>query len=247
MNYSDEVLMAYVDGELDGKLRIELDQAIATEPELAARVRAYEALRGQVRAGFEPILEEVVPDRLLRAVRSPSGHRPGVSAVPTHRKPVALHAWSQWGALAAGLILGAIIWRFSDEWSTSNWITQRGGRLTATGSLARALTEQLASEQSSTDSVQIGITIRSKAGAYCRTFTVRDASAVAGLACREGKDWTLQVLARTEAPQTQTGRYRQAASGVPDVVLQAAQAISRGEPLDAQAETAAKSRQWQAP
>jgi len=40
MTFSDEVLMAYADGELDATTRAQVQQAIGADPELARRVAA---------------------------------------------------------------------------------------------------------------------------------------------------------------------------------------------------------------
>ena len=67
----------------------------------------------------------------------------------------------------------------------------------------------------------------------------REAS-VAGLACRRGEDWTLEVLAAAPVAE---GEVRTAAA-MPLPVLQAVDAAIDGEPLDAAAEAAARDAGW---
>ncbi len=78
MNFSEETLMAYVDGELDAATREQVEQAVAADPEVARRVAAHQALNRELRAGFDPVLEEPVPARLVSLVRGAhKGSKPG--------------------------------------------------------------------------------------------------------------------------------------------------------------------------
>jgi hypothetical protein len=114
----------------------------------------------------------------------------------------------------------------------------------ASGVLAHALSDQLASDQAQAASVQIGVSFRSKSGDYCRTFILRDGSGLAGLACRDREEWRVKVLAQNEPEAGDNGQYRPAASAMPRPVLQAVDEQIAGEPLDARAEAAARSKDW---
>jgi hypothetical protein len=110
--------------------------------------------------------------------------------------------------------------------------------------LAHALTEQLASAPAEDSTVHVGVTFKSRAGNYCRTFTVHDTTTTAGLACRDHNEWHVQALAQNAATQESTGPYRQAASPMPRSVLQAVEDTIAGDPLDARAEAAAREKGW---
>jgi hypothetical protein len=313
MTFSDDILMAYADGELDLKTRAQVEDAMAADPGVAGRVAAHRALRNTVRAGFDTVLEETVPDRLVAAARAnsraplgggvsraPLGDgvsgaptedgvsRPpledGVSGAPTEdgvsRAPlgdgvsgaplgdgvvVPLWArraraaalghwtWSQWGAVAASFVLGGLVLHFGTERYSSGAVTERGGLLVAAGALDEALSNQLVSEQAVDSDVRIGVSFRSKGGGYCRTFQLREKTNLAGLACREGDQWRLDVLARGEPSQdggpgndAHSG-FRPAGSALPSSIVQAVDQVIDGEPLDAAAEAHAKMNQWHAP
>ncbi|MCU0805414.1 MAG: anti-sigma factor [Burkholderiales bacterium] len=87
---SETDLHAYVDGALDEAHRREVEAHLAANPVDAERVRAWQDQKARMRALFNPVLEETVPDR-LRAV-----------AAPRRRIPYALAA----GALVAGIAIG---------------------------------------------------------------------------------------------------------------------------------------------
>jgi len=87
---SETDLHAYVDGALDAAHRREVEAHLAANTADAERVRAWQDQRAQMRALFNPVLEEVVPDRLRAAV------------VPKRGFPYALAA----SFLVAGIAVG---------------------------------------------------------------------------------------------------------------------------------------------
>src|SRR5215472_5123172 len=75
-----------------------------------------------------------------------------------------------------------------------------GGRVVASGVLARALSQQLASAQPAGAPVAIGVSFHARSGGYCRTFVLHETQSLAGLACREGPAWQVVALAQSEVP-----------------------------------------------
>ena len=266
MKFSEEVLMAYVDGELEESARAAVEAAMAEDPQIARRVVRHRALRERLQSAFEPALREPVPARLLEAARnSPAGsaarQRGNESSGKTARdrggetrqgpgnvirlRARAERRWSlpQWVALAASLVIGILAGRLAFRTGGSDAISTRNGRMMAGGLLADALTTQLASRQGAAQPVRIGVSFKSKSGQYCRTFSMH-APAVAGLACRAPDGWRLQVLAGAQEQGGPAGAYVQAASSTPPAVVAAVNQEISGEPLDARAETAARNRGW---
>ena len=246
MNYDDEILMAYVDGELDERLSAEISAAMERDPALAGRVERHRALRAKVAGAFTTVLDQPVPERLRAAARA----TPLAAGGPQRRAEVmdfpartsgAASRWGarEWSAIAASLLLGMLLsWQFLLP-SQRSMITAADGTLVARGALARALDSQLASTQRPEDPVQIGITFRSQDGSYCRGFALRRAE-TAGLACRVGGEWRIPVTA--SAPGSAAG-LRQAAS-LPPPVLAAIQARIAGDALDGRAEENARLSGW---
>ena len=246
MTFSEEVLMAYADGELDAPTRAAVDAAKASDPEIARRIARHEALRGRVHSAFNKVLDEPVPARVLKVVRSDQAAPRKSNVMPLRQRQVRHWGWPQLTALAASLIVGVIAGRLTlMRAGSSGPVMTRGDGLLAAGALAAALSDQLASEQSAADPVRIGVSFRTKSGKYCRTFTLREDGGLAGLACRADDGWQLGVLARTESPSGGAGTYRQAASSMPAAVVAAVGERIAGEPLDPHAEAAARGRHWQ--
>lgn len=68
---SEADLQAYVDGRLAAPRRAEVAAELAADPELAAQIESYRVHGEALRAAFQPVLEEPIPDRLLVATRPP--------------------------------------------------------------------------------------------------------------------------------------------------------------------------------
>lgn len=247
MTFSDEVLMAYADEELDEKTRTAVESAMASDPEIARRIAQHQALRKRLHSAFEPVLDESVPPHLIDLVRQAAAS----SSAPTRTQAIKLprraaprRSLPQWAALAASLLIGILAGRLAFRTTGPGIVTTRNGRMMASGLLADALTGQLAARQQAIQPVQLGVSFRSKSGEYCRTFATHTPS-VAGLACHTLDGWRLQVLSATEKRQVAAGSYRQAASPMPAAVVNAVSDEISGEPLDAHAEAAARDRDWQ--
>ena len=238
--FSDEMLMAYADGELDLVARAEIEAAIARDPEVARAVERYRALAAHVRSAYDGVLEEPVPERLTALVAR-SDDTPVVElAARREAKRITIGRWHlpPYTALAASLVLGLVIGMLVMRAPAAPY-QEVDGAFLARGALATALTSELASLPDNSG-VSIGISFRDHAGDYCRTFHMHREASVSGLACRQGEDWKLEVLAA--APQ-HAGELRPAAA-MPLAVLHAVDAAIEGEPLDAGAEAKARDAGW---
>ena len=108
---SDEMLSAWLDGELDGASRAAVTAWLSEHAEDAARVRLWSADREALRARFDPVCEEPIPEALLHTVRS-AGRSPKGFGL---RRTGAWPAWGQAAAVAGLLLLGgavggALVW-----------------------------------------------------------------------------------------------------------------------------------------
>jgi hypothetical protein len=229
MTYSDDTLMAYADGELEAAERAAIEQAMRTDPAIAAAVERHRALRADVAAAFAGILDEPVPARL----RPPAP----VVSLAVERDKRRRWSWPEWGALAATLVVGVLAGRMIPG-GGGPAIAGNGNQVLAQGELAAALDRQVGGKAEG--AVKVGVSFAARDGAYCRGFVM---GASAGLACREGGQWKIPVLA--EAEKEAAGGYRQAGSALPPAVLDAIDARIADKPLDAAGEEAARARGWQ--
>jgi len=249
---SDETLFAYVDGELDAAARAGVESAIAADPVLARRVEEQRALRSLLSGTYDPVLDETMPPRLLSAVQPPAAAAPAKARVldlvaarsqRAAREPAGGWTWQHWGGMAACLVVGVLAGR-SAWFAGADDIAARDGQLVARGPLAHALSTQLASAQAADAPVKIGLSYVSRDAAYCRSFSL-PREGTDGLACRQGADWALRVVAQTATRDAPAGNLRMAASEMPTPVLKAVDEQIAGSPLDAEAERAAMQGGWQ--
>jgi len=243
MKFSDEMLMAYADGELDLVTRAEIESAMAADPELARAVERHRALAARLRAGYDGVLAEPVPERLAALVARPAAVPVADLAAKRAERPGARGRarLPQWAALAASVIVGVVVGVLLTR-SPRPPYEDAGGALVARGALDAALSDQLAAT-SGESGVAIGITFRDRDGRFCRTFYMHRNAPVAGLACRGTQRWAIEVLAA--APPLQ-GELRPA-TAMPLPVLHVVDARMAGEPLDAAAEAAARNAGWRNP
>jgi len=114
MNWTDEALMAFVDGELDAAQRADVERALAGDAVLQARVAKLQAQRRRVSAAYAPVLDEPVPDRLAAllaiAPSTPSATVVNLGEVRAERaRRRSIPGWAQWGGMAASLVLGVLL------------------------------------------------------------------------------------------------------------------------------------------
>jgi hypothetical protein len=244
MNYDDETLMAYADGELDEAQRADIEAAIARDPVLASRVARHRALRAEVADAFAGVLEQPVPAQLeAAALRTAARAEPRGNVVPfparASRAPATAWRAREWTAMAASVVLGAFLsWRFLAP--EGGDFGNRNDTLVAQGQLAQALESQLASEQDHGAAVLIGLTFKSAAGEFCRSFIMRDPQTY-GLACRSDGSWRIPVI--TEFTPA-GGDYRTATTTMPETILRAIEARRDQDALDSVAEKAARDSGW---
>lgn len=246
MSVTPEELMAYADGELPRADAARVAAAIAVDPALAERLAAEWRLREALQGHLNPIAEEPVPDSLAamiaaavqedeRKVVSLATARAGRESATEPGKHPFAQRWRGGIAIAASLVLGLIL---GTQLQPSGPVAEKNGALVASGRLARGLEHQLASTQDENGPLRILTSFQRKGGDYCRVFAN---GAAAGIACKEKGDWILERM--IASGQRQTNEYRQA--GSPEsALLAAAQDMAAGDPLDAEAEKTALSKDW---
>ena len=75
LEINEHELQAYVDGLLPESRRAEVQAYLASHPREAQRLQRYQQQNREIRALFDPVLDEPVPDRLRAAATAPSSAR----------------------------------------------------------------------------------------------------------------------------------------------------------------------------
>jgi hypothetical protein len=240
----DDRIAALVDGELPSAEIAAIEAAAAADPALAARIERARALRAAVASAFADSLSDPPPARLLETIRG-GAEVVDLNEVRARRAaaPLAPTA-ARWGAIAASLALAFVAGRILAP-PPAPAITSGPGGLIANGALAGGLERQLAQAQSADAPVRIGVSFRATDGRYCRTFALRQAQPIAGLACRDADGWRVR-MATQSAPLAPSAGYRTAGADFPAPVLEAMDQMIAGAPLDAAAEARARAQGWRA-
>jgi len=262
MNIPDEQLAAYVDGELEGAERVRIEQAILHDARIARRVAHYRALRARKRTRFDGALHEPLPQRLFQTGRSaPSASTAQIidlARVRAERKRrterhrfLQSHRIAIAASLVGGLLMGMLAERLI---STEPLTVYHDGALVARGVLAQALDNQLAASPVPGSRVHVGLSFKARSGNYCRTFSVTDEQALAGLACHASGQWRVWTLIGTgsgsagggaaDGSGAGTGMAASSSVSTPPGLMQAVRQRISGAPLDAQAEARARASDW---
>ncbi|MGH8141735.1 MAG: anti-sigma factor family protein [Steroidobacteraceae bacterium] len=82
---SDELLGAYVDGELSDSDRALVEEAMTNDVVMAMRVQRQQLLRASLQEAYEGVLEEPIPEPLLQAALL---LRPSINSSRAQCRPV---------------------------------------------------------------------------------------------------------------------------------------------------------------
>jgi hypothetical protein len=251
MKFSDEILTAYAEGELSEPVRSQVERAMRVDPALAARIAQHKAMRSRMSHVFASIVNEAIPPRPQPGPGS-GGKVVQLNAVRAARQQLLQQqqarerprwSWRQalaiMSALLAGAAAGALGLRAFDDGGRILAVSPADGALLAQGTLATALSQQLASGGPSGSRVRIGASFMARDGSYCRSFAL---GATAGLACMAGGQWRIPVLEQGGAGEPES--TRQATTEIPSAVLGAIDQRIAGAALTADDERAARERGW---
>jgi hypothetical protein len=252
----DELLTAYVNGDLDEAGRARVEQAISQDARVAQRVAQQRALKGRLRNVFEGMLHEPARRRTvngsrpegpagpaqiidLARVRAARTRRPEHRRLSIPRRATTAIAVSLIAGVGAGLLIQRLL-------SSAVPVEYRDGTLIASGLLNRSLNEQVSGVTPSSTAVRVGQSFHAKAGGYCRTFTLDHGPTLAGLACREQQHWRVLTLLGTEgvAGAGSAQLFRLSSSTLPAPLLAVINDRTTGEALDATAESKARRSDW---
>ncbi len=154
MTFTDEILIAYLDGEADPATAAALLNALDQDPELASRLERHRALASRVKAAFAPVATETPPTRLTALLGLDRSGDSGAIELQSYRPAAAPGTWRglrSWGAMAACLAVGLLVGLAAPR-GPQGLI---GDDLSARSQLASALDEQLSGGEG--ELVRIGL------------------------------------------------------------------------------------------
>jgi anti-sigma-K factor RskA len=244
IHLTDEILMAFADGELDETVRRAVEEAMAHDSELRQRVAGYVRSRRLAQTALSTDDYLAVPSALrahvmrqVSAAEKPSESaetatkqisRENSSAVFARSRPTQymLPLAASVAALAIGIgMFFAGRWTGSDEFASQSLVARL-----ASPQVQAALSTTASGQPQSVEAGQMRViaTYKSGSGALCREFTLQDASGKANaVACRSKSDWNI-TFALVEP--TQASGYSPADGG--NLISSYLQGLNAGDPLE---------------
>ena len=253
---TNEMLSAYIDGELAPEEMERVRDAIAADELLAARLRQLRRVDRLLTEFSNTIDAEPLPPAVLALLtppradaHAPEKGEPGVAMMPVARRP--LHRGAGALALAASAVLAlAIVFQLDSRDGREAGFEEivRTGAIAPSSALHHALEGARSDEPYAANGNDVEITpvlsFMSTRQEYCREFRV-DAGirAARGLACRRNERWeTLRVVAAEV--RGSDAHYATATAETDEDFDNFVDGLVADAPLDAKAETRALQSGW---
>lgn len=234
----DEIVIAYVDGRLDGAERDAFEARMADDSALADGVAAHRWMARQIVAAYPvPAWHEGDQELASRLGLDPTNQE---SIVPISAHRARQTGWkAAWipTALAASLVLGVFIGQTPSA-PDEALLAFREGQPFASGQLAESLSHKLSGEDGV---VRVSFSFRTKEG-MCRAF--RTAQGLSGVGCRAGSGWAVPIHEAGNPGAADAAEYRLAGGDVAPSVLAAVDRMMLGEPLSLYEEARLRKTEW---
>lgn len=214
LKFSDETLMAYVDGELDDAATARIDELLAGDDQLRDRIDLFAQSRDLAAAALGPLAHEDVPAALARSVRAmvdldARESHSNILAFARAQKNQPKRIWPGWSlaSAAAALLL----------------VAGSTGYLVGAGSMSKDIGSDLAtisdpaiikalSEQPSGKPMDVAntgrviepiVSFKLEDGTLCREFQLKEPASkgVLSIACLEKDRWQTHLLLASSKPE----------------------------------------------
>ena len=242
-----ELLMAYIDDELDAEQKAFVEALIDRDSDARAMAESFLKSRDMLRDSFDEILNLPVPQHLIDTVKKNKTNPDIVSLHPSKRK----NKKSSWYSLAlaasialiVGVLAGATLFRDS-----AIQISPTTANLLQKTLETQPMGTTLVSDNE-LESITPVLTFHAADGTVCREFERQARSKkTVGIACRNiDGQWILLVeidrILLAESPDKESDYMP--ASGHPDILDAAFSALGAGRSLTASEEQLLQSHGWQ--
>lgn len=251
MGITDQLLMAFVDGELSPDLAALILSRLETEPDLLERLEQHQRLRRELSAAYGPVMGEPLPPTLTALLaREGANLEPPVKPLFARAKPEQGFAfsrfvggWPIWAAAAAAAVLGVGL---SEVRHAGDPLIGSGdGRIVASGPLARSLEHDLAADAAG-QGAKVMASFEDRSGRYCRVFMDGSGGHEDGVACKTDGRWLVIALANSGGAAGPSNGYRQASSALTPAVAAAVDELQASAALTPEQERKARTQQWRA-
>jgi hypothetical protein len=251
LDVTDELLVAYIDDELDAAQRAMVNVAMDHNPALCRRADEMRLARDLLREAFPLQPDASVPPRMDAAM----DRLAAACASGPRRQQFSVGARYRWNfAIAAGLVLCAVVAAGLFALRGLNE-PLRGGVTALTridpknplyGVLESTASSEVIEISEENAAVRVVLTFRAQDGRFCREFEVLASSGGStGIACREQQGaWRAEVLLKSAAVLSNDNSYTPAGGSDEPVIAEVFERLIKGEPLSAQEEARVLVGRW---
>jgi hypothetical protein len=252
LEITDELLVAYVDDELDAAQRAMVSSVLAGNPALCGRAEEMRLARDLLQEAFPLRADARVPPEIDRAANRLA------EACAAQRSPRPRRSYFQFGwkhAFVAGLLVCV-------AGLLAGYAARRGaGASTGTEVTALMLIEpdtplhrvlestpsaEVVNVPSESAAIRAVLTFRAKDGRFCREFEIlARAGGSTGIACREHGAWRAEVMLGTTVRPANGNSYTPASAESDEpAVAEVAERLMDGDPLGAVEEARVLANRW---
>lgn len=236
-----EIILAYLDGTLEGAALAAFKAELEQDTALAGDVARFVANEDLLRTAFDAPMQEPVDAALLERMGLGIADKTGAGTaapalVAANDNPPSWRRW-QWplsGAIAASIALIAVLQTGQGSPSISEFAA-------ALESAPSATSVQLADGSSITPR----LTFTTGEGHYCREYMQSgNAESGVGIACRGEGDWHIEAWVKGGAMLQDSGEIATASGETPTDLETAYARLGASDPLNAETERALIGRNW---
>jgi hypothetical protein len=253
LEITDELLVAWVDDELDAAQRAMVSSVLANNPALCRRAEEMRLSRDLLREAFPLRPDENIPAPIEAASNrlAEAGAR---RSSPPRLVSSLFQRWWKYAA-AAGLVLcvaasaSYLAWRGASE-PTERSVTalmRIGPDTPLHAVLETAPSAEVVNVPAENAAMRAVLTFRAKDGRFCREFEILAGSeGSTGIACREDGNWHAEVMLNAAVDPPNSNYYAPAGAADESAVAEVVERLMDGDPLSAGQEAHVLASGWQA-
>ena len=240
---TDEMITAWLDGEVSPQQRGEIEQAVAASPQLGLRVARLSQMDRMLAPAYAAALKAPIPERFEKILGRPRSSAWSLSGLRSafggllEPRPLGMAA----AALVVGVVAGGLL--LSTPAGKPGFETTTDGHLVANNELAISLASLQSGNTTGSQAVRIKLSMVDDGGHFCRQFETANA---AGLACLDGGNWKVDTLSPAKPAAGQGDQYVMADGAVDPAIAAALQRRGVKQMLDRKQEAAAIASGWKA-
>lgn len=192
---TDEMMMAWLDGEMTPEQRDQFEANIAASPELGLKVARLSRMERMLAPAYADTLKAPIPARFDAILSRPRASAWSLEGLRSKFgglldvRPLGMAA----AALVVGVVAGGLMLTSPQ---TPGFETNSDGSMIANNAMAISLASIQSGEATSQQAVRIKLTVVDESGQFCRQFETSGAS---GLACLQGDKWKVDTLSPHKA------------------------------------------------